>query len=636
MVNGTTIVTNAITELKGARVGVLVTKGFKDIFRLLGGARKNVYDDQAQVNPPDIVSRDCIEEIEERVNSDGSALVPLDEDAVLEAIRRLRAKGVETLAVCFLWSFKNRTHEQRARRLIAKEWHEVFVSLSSDVHPVIREHQRFLTAVFNSFCQPSATVFIDTLEQRLTEEGLRGDLSYFSGEGGAISGDMAKRLPILLLASGPAGGVIGATHLARFLGHKNLMTADMGGTSFDVSLVENLSPMTRARVKIGPFETGMTAVDVISIGAGGGSIAWIDPRGVPQVGPESAGSNPGPVCYARGGSRPTVTDAAVVLGYIDPENYLGGRVKLDRSLATKAIDALFGKRFGWTPQEASEAIIDLVTTNMAHALREISIERGYDPRQFLMVAYGGMLPLFAVRICAKVGLEQIVVPRNSSVFSAFGVLTADYVRRYSRTVEWDLAEQVASKTVNAWREEMQSQALSDARHHGFQSSQCKTAWSGEFRFQGQTHEVAMPIPKRALTAKDAATLAGQFADIYERTYGKGTAWKWSPILMLNLVLSVSGSRPKPNLPKIARLTGRRAAAKASRRVFTASRSSEVEIPAYTEDQFVSNMAVSGPAIVDLSDSTLSIEPGWNCRRDDVGNFWMSIAKRASRNGKSAR
>jgi N-methylhydantoinase A len=268
MVNGTTIVTNAITEVRGARVGVLVNAGFPDTFRLVAGARRNIYDDHAQVDPPEIVPKDCVEEIEERVGRDGSVLVPMDEAAVRQAVRNLKAKGVATIAVCFLWSFKHPAHELRAREIIHAEWPEVFVTLSSEIHPVIREYERFLTAVFNCFCQPAAVRLLDTLGQRLESHGFRGNFTFFSGAGGAISAELAKRFPILLLASGPAGGVIGATQIAELLGESNVMTGDMGGTSFDASLVEGARPAVAASVKIDEFDTGISLIDVISVGAG--------------------------------------------------------------------------------------------------------------------------------------------------------------------------------------------------------------------------------------------------------------------------------------------------------------------------------------------------------------------------------
>jgi N-methylhydantoinase A len=621
LVNGTTIVTNAVTEVRGARVGVLVNAGFPDTFRLVAGARRNVYDDHAQVDPPEIVPKDCIEEIEERVGRDGSVLVPLDEEAVRRAVRRLKAKGVATIAVCFLWSFKHPAHESRAREIIHEEWPEVFVTLSSEIHPVIREYERFLTAVFNCFCQPAAVRLLDTLGQRLELHGFAGKLTFFSGAGGAISAELAKRFPILLLASGPAGGVIGATQIAELLGESNVMTGDMGGTSFDASLVEGARVAVTPSVKIDEFDTGITLIDVISVGAGGGSIAWIDDRGVPQVGPKSAGSSPGPVCYGRGGTEPTVTDASVVLGYIDPGGYLDGRVQLDRAAAESALVGRFGGRYGWTAQQAAEGIAELTCTNMAHALRQVSVERGHDPRHFLMLAYGGTLPMFVTRICDKLGMTSVVVPYNSSVFSAFGVLTADYVRRYSQTVEWDLKDHEDHARVNQRRQDLLERARAEAAVDGFAPEQCRLEWVGEFRFQGQVYEVPMPLPDRPFSGDDAVTLAEEFPAHYERMYGKGTAWKASKVLLLTLGLIVTAARPKPTMTRLAEEPGDASAAIVGERlVYSAALGAYEGVAVYLEDRFRPGMRAEGPGIIDQRDTTIVVPRGWAVSRDGYLNF----------------
>ncbi len=627
MVNGTTIVTNAITEVRGARVGVLVNAGFPDTFRLVAGARRNIYDDHAQVDPPEIVPKDCVEEIEERVGRDGSVLVPMDEAAVRQAVRNLKAKGVATIAVCFLWSFKHPAHELRAREIIHAEWPEVFVTLSSEIHPVIREYERFLTAVFNCFCQPAAVRLLDTLGQRLESHGFRGNFTFFSGAGGAISAELAKRFPILLLASGPAGGVIGATQIAELLGESNVMTGDMGGTSFDASLVEGARPAVTASVKIDEFDTGISLIDVISVGAGGGSIAWIDDRGVPQVGPKSAGSSPGPACYGRGGIEPTVTDASVVLGYLDPGGYLDGRVQLDRVAAETALVDRFGARYGWTAQQAAEGIAELTSTNMAHALRQVSVERGHDPRHFLMLAYGGTLPMFVTRICSKLGMTRVVVPYNSSVFSAFGVLTADYVRRYSQTVEWDLADAGDYVRVNERRQAMLDRATAEAAIDGFGPEECRLEWIGEFRFQGQVYEVPMPLPDRPLSEADGVDFAAEFPSHYERIYGKGTAWKDSKVFLLTLSLIANAPRPKPTMTRLLEEpSDASAAVVGSRSMYSASLGAYEDVPVYLEDHFKPGMRADGPGIVDQRDTTIVVPKGWVVSRDGYHNFVLTMSE----------
>ena len=622
-VTATTIVTNAVTEIKGARVGVLITTGFRDTFRLLGGFRSNDYDDQAQFNPPVIVPKECVVEIDERIDADGQTIVPLDEAMVRAGIRRLRDEKVDAIAVCLLWSFKQPRHEQRVRELIAEEWPEVFVTLSSEIHPVIREYERFLTAVFNCFCHPGAVRLLDTLENRLRESGFQGRLSFFSGAGGAISAELARRFPILLLASGPAGGVIGATKLGALMGHSQIMTGDMGGTSFDAGLVEHGEPTITPRFRLGELETGISIVDVVSIGAGGGSIAWIDERGVPQVGPQSAGSMPGPVCYGRGGTKPTVTDASVILGIIDADNYLGGRLHLDRDGAREAMAQAFAGRFGWTAERAAEAVFELVSTNMAYALRRVSVERGHDPREFLFFAFGGTLPMFVTRICEKLSMTTAIVPRNSSVFSAFGVLTADYVRRYSRTVEWDLREAGGFVQLNERRQEMLDLARREAETDGFGEADCQLAWSGDFRFQGQVYEVAMDLPDRAFQADDAELFASEFPTVYEKQYGKGSSWADSAVMLLNLNLTCSAFTTGPTLRAAADAGTAAVARAAGSRLVALGGGDPVPLDVFLEADFTPGTSARGPSIVDLSDTTLFVGEGWSCTRDAYLNFVLT-------------
>lgn len=620
IVLATTVVTNALTELRGAKVGVLITRGFKDTFRLGGGARTSVLDDQAHRNPPDLVPRDCIEEIDERVLSDGSAPVALDEDGVRAAVRRLRERGVEAIAVCFLWSFKEPAHEQRAREIIAEEWPEAFVSISSDVYPVIREHERFFTCVFNCFSQPAATLLLDTVRDRLDEEGYKGELTLFSGAGGAIPTEIARRLPVLLLASGPAGGVSGGIHMAKALGESNIMVSDMGGTSFDLSLVEELEPAITPRINVGGLDTGISIVDILSIGAGGGSIAWVDGRGVPQVGPHSAGSMPGPACYGQGGTNATVTDAAVVAGLIDPDNYLNGRVQLDVGAAEKVVGE-FGSRFNWSPREAANAILDLTVTNMANAMRAVSIERGHDPRNFTMLAYGGTLPLFASRICDSLEMKQAILPANSSVFSAFGLLSADFVRRYSTSVEELLGEDTSPDRINATRKELAERAREELAHGGLEVEDADFTWEAGIRFAGQVWEISVPVKNQDLTTEDLAEMARDFPEVYERSYGEGTAWEGSEVLLANLTLKTVVDRPDPSFavppPGVDDPAD---VIKQERNVLLPGDSELTKVPVYEGFRFGAGMSIDGPAVVDEHDTTLFIPPNWTCSRDQYSNY----------------
>jgi N-methylhydantoinase A len=621
LISGTTVVTNALTELNGAKVGVLITRGFKDTFRFAGGARRALYDDHLQDNPPDVVPRSFIKEVDERIINGGSVLVTLDEHGLRQSVRELHAGGAETFAVCFLWSFYNPLHEKRAAEIIREECPEAFVTLSSDIYPVGRDHERFFSALFNSFCQPSAVRLLDTLAERLKANGFAGHLSFFSGAGGAIPRELVERFPLLLLASGPAGGVTGAITLAKRMGLKDILVGDMGGTSFDTTLVMDLQPILRSKIDISNMPLGLTTIDILSIGAGGGSLAGVDNRGVPKVGPQSAGSMPGPVCYGRGGSTATVTDAAVVAGYIDPSNYLHGRVSLDLQAAINAVED-FGANFGWDADQSINAILELTATNMADALRAVTIERGQDPRECTMFAYGGTLPMFVASICSRLEIEHVVIPRHSSVFCAYGVMVAKFLRRYSRSVQKPLLDSDVIAEVARVRNEMINQASEEASAGGIPDSDCNLSWSTELKFQYQGFEIAVPLSDKAFSFEDARTLAAAFPARYEEIYGKGTAWEGSTVVLVNVNLTMEAERPVPSINAVE-LSGSNAddAVKAQREILLPG-GNRARASIYDGAGIQPGAAIAGPAIIDEDDTTLVVLPGWSCRRDEFLNYIM--------------
>jgi N-methylhydantoinase A len=622
-VNGTTVVTNAITTLTGSRVGVLVTAGFKDTFRITGGPRVAEFDDHLQVNAPDVVRRADLEEIDERVGWDGSELVPLDGDQVRAAVRRLVDGGVDAVAVCFMSSFAAPAHELEAERLINELYPDLFVSASHRVFPVVGETRRWTTAVLNAFVQARARVYLDSLSQNLRDAGLRGGLVFFQGLGGGISLERAKEFPLALLGSGPAGGAIGANALARHMGLSNVLLGDMGGTSFDTGIIVDNEIKVEKNLEVGLLRTGVNLVDVVSVGAGGGSIAWVGERGVPQVGPQSAGSDPGPASYGTGGTDPTVTDAMVVLGFIDPERYLGGRFQLHPALAGTSLDRDLTTRFGWSKEEAAAAIHDLVVMNMATAVHEVSVAKGYDPRDFVFLAYGGTLPLFAVQIADRLNISRVVIPQNSSVFSALGLLSADFVMRYDQTVAWGLGADRIDE-VNRIADSIVGKARAAMGAEGFSDDQIAVSKSGDFRFLGQSYELTMGLPDAPLSAEDAPELAQRFLELYERTYGEGTAWKGVPVQLLNYTVTVTGRQPRrtlqavepaPRVEEDLRL--------GTRRVFLPTERQYRDLPIYDDARFTAGTRIAGPAIVDAIDTTIYIPPGSEAARDEYMNYVLT-------------
>lgn len=624
-INGTTVVTNTITQLRGSRVGVLITSGFKDAFRFAGGPRTTELDDHLQVNVPDLMDRRAIAEIDERIDWSGQVLVPVDVDAVKAAAKHLvEDVGIDALAICFLWSLANDENEQAAAAAVRELYPDLFVTQSAQVFPVAGETRRWTTAVLNSFVQDKADVYLTSLNSKLRESGLGGGLAFFQGLGGGISLEKARQYPLGLLGSGPAGGAIGANELAKRMGFKRVLLGDMGGTSFDTGIISENEIHIDKNLDLGPFQTGVNIVDVISVGAGGGSIGWVSERGVPQVGPQSAGSTPGPAALDRGGTEPTVTDAMVTMGFIDPDHYLDGRVQLKPELSAKALDQAFGARFGWSTEEAAAAVHDLVIVNMANAVREVSVGKGYDPRDFLFLSYGGTLPLFASQIAERLGISTIVIPRNSSVFCALGLLSSDFVLRTDQGVGWDLSKPEGVDRVNEIADQMVATARQEMLDEGFPEDQIEIQRTADIRFQGQEYELTLPMPARALTADDAESLFEEFHALYERTYGEGTAWKGVPASVINYSVTVVGRQPRPDLAAVDSAPANPADIVRERRtVFLPTERRHEEIPVYDDGLFTAGTSIEGPAIIDAADTTIYVPPGTKAERDPYMNYVLT-------------
>jgi N-methylhydantoinase A len=624
-INGTTVVTNTITTLRGSKVGVLCTSGFRDAFRIAGGVRSTEIDDHLQVNVPDLFDRRAIGEIDERIDWSGSVLVPIDLDKVkAEAKRLVEDFDIDALAICFLWSHANDEHELAAEAAVKELYPDLFITPSHRVFPVEGETRRWTTAVLNSYVQDKAEVFLTSLNTKLREAGLKGGLAFFQGLGGGISLEKARQYPLGLLGSGPAGGAIGSNELAKRMGVKGVLLGDMGGTSFDTGIIVDNEIHIEKNLELGPFQTGVNIVDVVSVGAGGGSIGWISERGVPQVGPQSAGSTPGPAALDRGGTEPTVTDAMVTMGFIDPDRYLGGRVQLKPELSREALDRTFGERFGWSTEEAAAAVHDLVVVNMANAVREVSVGKGHDPREFMFVAYGGTLPLFASQIAERLGITKIVIPQNSSVFCALGLLSADFVMRNDQGVGWDLSKPDGVERVNEIAEQMVAAARKEMLSEGFSEDQVEIQRSADFRYHGQVYELTVPLAEKPLAADDADALGAEFTRLYERTYGEGTAWKGVPISLINYSVTVTGKAERAQLGATVTSNGNpEPTPRETRRVFLPAEREWAEVPIYAEQAFAPGQGTDGPAIIDESDTTIYVPPGSRIERDEYMNYVLT-------------
>ncbi|SEG87796.1 N-methylhydantoinase A [Thermomonospora echinospora] len=530
--HGTTAATNALIERKGAPTALLTTRGFSDTMLIqrsmtswVGmGAATGHY--SLRRNPDQIVPRSRIVEITERVDSTGGEIVALDEAEVRGTLRRLRAEGVRALAVSFLWSFVNGEHEERVGQIIAEEWPEVYLTLSHEVAPVIGEYERSATTVVNSYLGPVIRDYVANLEGRLRSTGFTGDFSIMDSGGGVMRAEDAARRSASMLTSGPAGGVLASTALAARLGHPNVITSDMGGTSFDVGLIINGEPLVERVSEVGDLHLALPRIKVTAIGAGGGSLAAVDESGVLVVGPESAGSVPGPACYGRGGDRPTVTDADVVLGIIDPARFLGGRMPLDRSLAEKAIRVHIAEPLGLTVEEAASGIRKVADNQMADLLRKVTVEQGHDPRDFVVYAYGGAGPTHAYAYTEAAGIATLVVPPTSTVHSAYGTVTSDRYRAVQTTEvhrtppgAQDPAAHLDAARITATFDALAERCRADLDD----DPRVRLSRVAYLKFRRQSHELPLPVPDGPVTTDVLRELIQEFRAAYERIYGAGTA-----------------------------------------------------------------------------------------------------------------
>ncbi len=601
---GTTAVTNALASRVGRRVGLITTKGFEELVSFARGRR--VRDDEGWLtHPSEIVSPGCIVGVDERMDRDGNVIRPLDPAEVVALARTLvDREGVETLAVSFLWSFRNPFHEQQAVEALAEALPDVPAVSGAALHPAIREFERTTFALLNAYTQGAFTG-IDKLAADLVAKGLHAPLLLVHSAGGSISVDEARRLPIGLAESGPAAGVSAAAEVTRALGIEDLVTCDMGGTSFDVSVVEHGEPARRSRGELMGVWTALSLVDVESIGAGGGSIAWIDARGMLRVGPRSAGAEPGPACYGRGGREATVTDALIVLGYVDPARFLGGDMALDEGAAHDAC-ARVGRTLELDARDAAWGIRQLALAGMVKAVRSRLAARGLDPRTHSLFSYGGCGALFTPDIAAALGSPRVLIPELASVLSAYGAATADVRRERLKAVlgQFPVDPVLIAKDAT----ELRSSVLEDLAADGIAEPDRYVAFEADLRFKRQVWEIPIPLPSGDLGDDDMTELIDAFRAEYGRRYGRGSIVLDAPIEFVSLRAIGTGSTLKASidamdLSAVSRGTpsepvGRRAVA------IDRGVDGTVEVDVHRGEDLHPGHTVHGPAVIDGTDTTI--------------------------------
>jgi len=606
-VHGSTVATNAVLEGKVARCGVICTRGTRYTLWRGEGRRTNIFDFTNPADEPLVPPSHCVE-VNERIDRDGNVVEQLDEDHVIEAIHRLKELGCETVAVCLLWSIRNDTHERAIARLLAKHMPNVSVSLSSEVQPVVREYTRMSCTALNAMLQPGISAYLEQLREVLQNKGLAGELLVVASDGGVQPvSEIAKR-PVYMLFSGPATGPSAALQIAAAEKSKDCLLVDMGGTSFDVSTVLDGNVSFTRDGRINNYPTGLAAVEILTLGAGGGSIASVDSGGLLRVGPHSAGARPGPACYGRGGTQATVTDAYLVLGYLVADRFLGGRMTLSKEAAEKAIQNHVATKLGLTVVEAARGIVNVVNEHMASGILQMTVRRGIDPRNLTMVTGGGATGVAAVQLARELGVEQVLVPRETSVLCAYGALNAD--------LRWSSVANSPTTSGNFALERVQG-AVQELLQHGtaFLENSNVPAAQRQFelavaaRYPQQVTDLDIPCPNVQLSADDAKTLAQAFHDTYRARYA--VAEPESEVEFVMWRLSAIGTRPAIKRKLAATIPSTNADSETNKtQIFHDPTSGkQVDAKLFNLESLDHKTQLKGPALIVSSDTAIVLPAG---------------------------
>jgi N-methylhydantoinase A len=617
--HGTTVATNAFLQRQGARTGLVTTAGFRDLLELGRQARPALYDLRADKHSV-IVPGALRKEVRERVAYDGSVVRPIREADVERAARELARAGVEAVAICFLFSFMNADHEARAKRIVQDRLPGAYVSISSEVIPEFREYERMATTVLNAYLGPVVQRYMDRLADRLTDMGLRVVPQITQSNGGIMSVRAASTRALETAFSGPASGVMGAAYVGGISGFPDVISIDMGGTSADVAVVEGGRPTMTTSSMVGPYPARIAMVEVDTVGAGGGSLAYVDLAGALKVGPQSAGADPGPACYGRGGREATVTDAHVVLGRIGATGLLAGRMSLDVEAGRRAVGVV-GTRLGLSPVEAAHGTLRVVNANMLRLIRKLSVERGYDPRDYALVAFGGCGPLHGGDLAEELGMRTVIVPENAGVLSALGQLLADVRADFVRTTIMALEPGHMPDLERRYRE-LEARATTWLESEGIPAARRRILRHADARYVGQNWELTVDVPAGPLGPGSVDVVADAFHAAHERKYTY--ALRAHTVELINCRVTALGESPKPTLPEFPPATDRVDTAQVGRRPVVWEGERSVETPVHLMERLGPGHELAGPAIVEHLTATTALRPGDRARVDRYRNLIVEI------------
>ena len=631
--HGTTVGTNTIIQKRGARVGLLTTKGHEDAIHIMRGSRgyggrdiRKVVHFPETSKPAPIVPKRLIRGVSERVDCFGEVVVALNEREAELAIHELLNEGVQAIAICFLWSFRNPVHENRVKALVQGMAPQVFVTTSVDIAPKWGEYERVTATALNAYLGPVMGDYLARLDSTLKALGYVHGLQITQCGGGTVPVDRAGEAPLLTLDSGPVSGVTASMFLGGAMREKNVITTDMGGTSFDVSIIYEGKPAYSFISNTDQYEYFLPKVDLQAIGAGGGSLARAHPETrTLTVGPDSAGAFPGPVCYGRGGTVPTVTDAQLVLGYLDPDNFAGGRMKLDQAAAARAIGEL-GAQLGMDALECAAGICRIVELHMADIIRKVTVEKGFDPRDFVLFAFGGAGPAHAGVFARELGVRKVVIPQRkaASTWCAFGAAAADVLHILEHTEI--MATPVPAKRINDSLQGLERNAKALMAREGIDAKRQRFEFSLDVRHRGQINEVEILLPWHRLGNDFEAELRKLFVRRYEQLYGRGSALPGAQLEIVVCRLRAKALTPQPKLAAAKRASRviPRAAQRKKRDIYWPELGKRRSTPVYDGERLVSGNRIAGPAIAETADTTVVVQPGNRLRVDPLGNFELTF------------
>ncbi|MBI4444440.1 MAG: hydantoinase/oxoprolinase family protein [Acidobacteria bacterium] len=623
IVHGTTVATNAVLTHQGAPTGLLTTEGFRDALQMRRGVRESQYDNRFTA-PQALVPRRLRLTARERLDYNGAERTPLNRDDVIKAASAFRQAGVEAVAICFMHSHANNAHEWKAAEILRKELPGLYLSVSSELFPQIRFYERTSTAVLDAYIGPLVRTYLGSLQAQLHSLGFRGVLLIMQSNGGVASASVAMRAPVTTLLSGPAAGpAIGLTYMAP-CGLKHCITVDMGGTSFDAALMVGAQPQLVTNGRIGGYQIALPMLDIRTIGAGGGSVGWVDSAGFLRMGPMSAGALPGPACYGRGGIQPTCTDADLVLGYLNADYFLGGRIKLQTQLAREAIQEHIARKLKLSVEEAAAGMFTVINNNMVDGIREVSIQRGYDPRDFPLVVAGGAGPIHAAVIAKELEIPLVVVPRASSIFCAAGMLFSDLSHDLVRSFSVPFS-QLDCEELYRVCQSLQQEAGMILEHERVPPAERCYFFSADVRCVGQHHEVSVPMRLKSCET-DLNELSQRFHQLHDHVYGYSVPG--ASLELVSIRLRAVGTTQKPSLAAPAghhkdisqALRGRRRAYIPETKCFE-------QVPVYAGELIGCDARLRGPALIEQVTTTLFVPPGFHMICDALGSFTLSAEGR---------